>query len=171
TVKFVRCGLRQRPSSNSAFHRVRSTWIATRTARINTARGILREFGIVVADGASRVPGRVTELIEDADTELPMGVRDLLNELVGEFRATWTSRIRPSHRRPLGVRTRHCVVEPRPSLVGDVRLGQAPSSLGVPQDAVAHMNSSAPEDYLIVPFRLPFIRILRNRWQRCKRTL
>jgi transposase len=75
-----------------AFHRVRSTWIATRTARINTARGILREFGIVVADGASRVPARVTELIEDADTELLMGVRDLLNELVVEIRQL-TSRI------------------------------------------------------------------------------
>jgi transposase len=61
---------------------VRSTWIATRTPRINTSRGILREFGIVVANGASRVPARVIELIEDANTELPMGVRDVLNELV-----------------------------------------------------------------------------------------
>jgi transposase len=69
-----------------ALHGVRSTWIATRAARINTARGILREFGIVVADGASRLPARVTELIEDAGTELPMGVRDLLNELVVEIR-------------------------------------------------------------------------------------
>ena len=62
------------------------------SSRINTARGILREFGIVVADGASRVPARVTELIEDAGTELPMGVRDLLNELVVEIRQL-TSRI------------------------------------------------------------------------------
>jgi transposase len=75
-----------------ALHRVRSTWIATRTARINTSRGILREFGIVVANGASRVPARVTELIEDANTELPMGVRDVLNELVMEIRQL-TSRI------------------------------------------------------------------------------
>jgi transposase len=75
-----------------ALHRVRSTWIATRTARINTSRGILREFGIVVASGASRVPARVTELIEDANTELPMGVRELLNELVVEIRQL-TSRI------------------------------------------------------------------------------
>jgi transposase len=29
----------------AALHRLRSTWVATRTARLNTVRGILREFG------------------------------------------------------------------------------------------------------------------------------
>ena len=116
-MKFVRCRLRQRPSSNSAFHRVRSTWIATRTARINTARGILREFGVVVADGASRVPGRVAELIEDADTELPMGVRDLLNELVGEIRQL-TSRIESVERQLAAMAGETPVVERLRSIPG-----------------------------------------------------
>ena len=100
-----------------ALHRVRSTWIATRTARINTARGILREFGIVVADGASRVPARVTELIEDAGTELPMGVRDLLNELVVEIRQL-TSRIENVERQLAAMAGETPVVERLRSIPG-----------------------------------------------------
>jgi transposase len=38
----------------TALHRVRSTWIGTRTARINAVRGTLREFGIVIPVGARR---------------------------------------------------------------------------------------------------------------------
>jgi transposase len=100
-----------------AFHRVRSTWIATRTARINTARGILREFGIVVADGASRLSARVTELIEDADTELPMGVRDLLNELVVEI-GQLTSRIESIERQLTAVAGETPVVQRLRSIPG-----------------------------------------------------
>jgi transposase len=100
-----------------ALHRVRSTWIATRTARINTARGILREFGIVVGDGASRVPARVTELIEDAGTELPMGVRDLLNELVVEIRQL-TSRIENVERQLAAMAGETPVVERLRSIPG-----------------------------------------------------
>jgi transposase len=35
-------------------HRMRSQWIGTRTARINQLRGCLREFGIVIPQGAER---------------------------------------------------------------------------------------------------------------------
>ena len=35
-------------------HRARQQWQETRTARINLARGLLREFGIVVPEGAER---------------------------------------------------------------------------------------------------------------------
>jgi transposase len=100
-----------------ACHRVRSTWIGTRTARINTARGILREFGIVIANGASRVPTRVTELIEDADTELPMGVRDLLNQLVVEIRQL-TSRIESVERQLTAMAGETPVVERLRSIPG-----------------------------------------------------
>ena len=37
----------------TSLHRVRSAWMATRTMRINSARGLLREFGIVFPEGAS----------------------------------------------------------------------------------------------------------------------
>jgi transposase len=70
----------------TSLHRIRSTWMATRTMRINSARGLLREFGIVFAAGASALPGHVLEVIEDADTVVPMLLRDLLHHVVLEIR-------------------------------------------------------------------------------------
>jgi transposase len=49
----------------ASLHRVRSTWLATRTARLNTIRGLLREFGIVIPTGSQRVVPRVRALPED----------------------------------------------------------------------------------------------------------
>ena len=37
----------------ASLHRLRSTWLATRTARLNTLRGLLREFGIFIPVGAA----------------------------------------------------------------------------------------------------------------------
>ena len=39
----------------ASLHRLRSTWLATRTARLNTVRGLLREFGIFIPVGAQHV--------------------------------------------------------------------------------------------------------------------
>jgi transposase len=100
-----------------ALHRVRSTWIVTRTARINTSRGILREFGILVPNGASRVPAKVTELIEDADVELPISVRELLNEFVMEIRQL-TSRIENIERQLAAIAAATPVVERLRSIPG-----------------------------------------------------
>jgi transposase len=69
----------------TALHRIRAGWIQTRTMRINAARGLLREFGIVFPQGASALAGRVHELIEDPDTALSMPLRDLLQEFVLEI--------------------------------------------------------------------------------------
>jgi transposase len=69
----------------TALHRVRAGWMATRTTRINSARGLLREFGIVFPLGAAALAGRVQELIEDADSALSMPLRQLLHELVLEI--------------------------------------------------------------------------------------
>ena len=42
----------------SSLHRVRAALMKTRTARLNTVRGLLREFGVTIAEGAERVlPG------------------------------------------------------------------------------------------------------------------
>src|SRR6185503_7078161 len=46
-----------------ALHRLRTAWLASRTARINTVRGILREFGVNVARGARRVTVAVEALL------------------------------------------------------------------------------------------------------------
>jgi transposase len=65
--------------------------------RINSARGLLREFGIVFPLGASALAGRVQELIEDANAALSMPLRQLLHELVRENRELET-RIKLIHK-------------------------------------------------------------------------
>jgi transposase len=39
----------------TGLHRMRSAWMATRTARLNTLRGLLRELGFAIPVGARRV--------------------------------------------------------------------------------------------------------------------
>ena len=48
----------------ASLHRLQSTWLATRTARLNTIRGLLREFGIFIPVGAARVVPQVRALRE-----------------------------------------------------------------------------------------------------------
>jgi transposase len=63
----------------ASLHRLRSTWIATRTAPLNTIRGLLREFGIFIPIGASRVVPRVRDLIAEPMSPVP----DLLRSPLG----------------------------------------------------------------------------------------
>jgi transposase len=55
----------------ASLHRLRSTWITTRTARLNTIRGLLREFGIFIPIGATRVVKRVRELLAEPTSRVP----------------------------------------------------------------------------------------------------
>ena len=52
----------------ASLHRLRSTWLATRTARLNTIRGLLREFGIFIPVGAHPVVARVRTLLLESTT-------------------------------------------------------------------------------------------------------
>lgn len=70
----------------AALHRFRSGWMAERTARINGLRGVLREQGIVIGVGAPRVVPAVTALVEDADSDVPDGLRHTLWEVCQEIR-------------------------------------------------------------------------------------
>lgn len=70
----------------TALHRIRSRWMATRIARINTLRGLLREFGLIIPVGARHVIPGATELIEDAEVDLPDVLRDVLHEMCTEIR-------------------------------------------------------------------------------------
>jgi hypothetical protein len=56
-------------------HRLRSSWVATRTARLNTLRGLLRELGISLTVGATRVVPAVRALCEQGDPVLPEPLR------------------------------------------------------------------------------------------------
>jgi len=70
----------------AALHRLRSTWLATRTARINTIRGLLREFGVVVPSGAHHLVPHLTAILEDADCGIPGLLRFALAEAAREIR-------------------------------------------------------------------------------------
>jgi transposase len=70
----------------TALHRLRSTWMTTRTARLNTLRGLLREFGIVIPLGARQVVPQVETLLEDADSALPHPLRPTVAEVCTEIR-------------------------------------------------------------------------------------
>ncbi len=66
-------------------HRVRSQWMATRTARINALRGLLREYGVSLPGGA--VAGlRVVAAAIDAEAVPPV-LRPALHALLAEIRA------------------------------------------------------------------------------------
>ena len=70
-----------------ALHRVRTQWQATRTARINVMRGVLREFGLPIGVGARTALARIPVLLEDAAVELPGLVRHAVWLLLEEVRA------------------------------------------------------------------------------------
>jgi transposase len=67
-----------------ALHRLRSTWQGTRTARINTVRGLLREFGITIPVGSHQVVPRVRQLL--GEPVLPEALRPALAEATNEIR-------------------------------------------------------------------------------------
>ena len=49
-----------------ALHRVRQGFVKARTAQGNQIRGLMAEFGLIIAQGLSHIDKRVPELIEDA---------------------------------------------------------------------------------------------------------
>src|SRR5712692_2741304 len=73
-----------RPSSKGvqALHRIREQLKAQRTATINLLRGVLREFGIVIALGAAQVRPAVLAALEDGSNESPMMLRHTLAEML-----------------------------------------------------------------------------------------
>jgi transposase len=68
-----------------ALHRLRSTWLATRTARLNTVRGLLRELGFAIPIGARQVVPHVWALVSDAESTLPDALRPVLSEAAREI--------------------------------------------------------------------------------------
>jgi transposase len=70
----------------ASLHRLRSGWLAERTARINTLRGLLREFGIIIPLGAHHAVPVAWAQIEDAQSEIPDPLRPALAEICSEIR-------------------------------------------------------------------------------------
>jgi transposase len=69
----------------ASLHRLRSTWLATRTARLNTLRGLLREFGIFIPVGAHHVVPRVREFLAASTDTVPVAVRGTLANACAEL--------------------------------------------------------------------------------------
>lgn len=68
-----------------ALHRLRSTWMATRTARLNTLRGLLRELGFAIPVGARQVVPFVQALVSDAESTFPGALRGIFTEAAREI--------------------------------------------------------------------------------------
>lgn len=69
-----------------AMHRIRQSAIKARTAQVNQIRGLLGEYGIVIAKGIGHVCRRVPEILEDGENGLTAHFRALLSELYTELR-------------------------------------------------------------------------------------
>jgi transposase len=69
----------------AALHRLRSGWMATRTARLNTVRGLLRELGLTIPVGATRVVPAVRALCAQGDAALPPPLRRALSAALAEI--------------------------------------------------------------------------------------
>jgi transposase len=67
-------------------HRMRSMVIDQRTALVNQIRGLLTEYGIVVAQGRAELMRRLPEILEDAENGLSERFRAELNGLLEELR-------------------------------------------------------------------------------------
>src|SRR5437899_5951894 len=70
----------------TALHRLRSTWLAARTARLNTVRGLLREFGCIIPIGAHHVLAKTWDLLADPESGLPDALRPGLAAACTEIR-------------------------------------------------------------------------------------
>ena len=57
-----------------------------RTALINQIRGLLGEFGVVVPKVATRIRAQLPQILEDAENGLPALAREVLAELLDQFR-------------------------------------------------------------------------------------
>ncbi len=67
-------------------HRIRSGWVAARTARINTLRGLCREFGLVVPPGARTGLEQMARELADERSPIPALVRGTMKLLLEEIR-------------------------------------------------------------------------------------
>lgn len=64
-----------------ALHRIRSQGVEQRTAKVNLIRGLLTEYGIVIAQQVASLRRALVDLLEDAENGLSADFRGLLNGL------------------------------------------------------------------------------------------
>lgn len=69
-----------------ALHRARQGYVRRRTAVSNQMRGLLLEHGIALAQGDGAVNQKIPRVLEDATHPLPDMLRELIDELLAEWR-------------------------------------------------------------------------------------
>jgi transposase len=69
----------------ASLHRLRSTWHATRTSRLNTARGLLREFGVAIPVGAHHVVPVMRAMVADTSPLVPILLQAALADVCDEI--------------------------------------------------------------------------------------
>ncbi|HEY0802218.1 MAG TPA: IS110 family transposase [Steroidobacteraceae bacterium] len=92
-IEAARCGdIRPVPVKSveqqqiQALHRLRTQWVASRLRCINGLRGILREFGIVIAVGANAAKEQIGIALAEPNNAVPEGLRPALIDALGEVR-------------------------------------------------------------------------------------
>lgn len=70
-----------------SIHRVRARLVKERTALVNQIRGLLMEYGIVIAQGVMQIRKKLTSVIEDTENELSALGRELFRDLQIQFYA------------------------------------------------------------------------------------
>jgi len=68
-----------------ALHRARQGYVRRRTAMGNQMRGLLLEHGVAMAQGEAAINRVVPRVLEDATQPLPELLRELIDELLGEW--------------------------------------------------------------------------------------
>lgn len=66
-------------------HRLRSCWRATYTGRINTLRGLCREFGIIAPLGSRRGLAELRRRLAEEDSQVPQFLRFTMQRVLGEL--------------------------------------------------------------------------------------
>ena len=69
-----------------ALHRARQGYVRRRTAVSNQMRGLLLEHGVALAQGDAAISQTIPRVLEDATLPLPDMLRELIDELLGEWR-------------------------------------------------------------------------------------
>jgi transposase len=124
----------------TALHRLRSRLLASRTSRINTLRGLLREFGLVVPRGGHLAATRLKTLVADPETSIPEILRPPFQEISSEIH---------------NLRERILVLERQIEILGQ----------GLP--AVAHLRSIPGIGLLIATALVAFVGDIR-RFRSCR---
>lgn len=66
-------------------HRLRERRVNQRTTLINQLRGLLKEYGVVVAQGQQRLRQALPDLLEDATNELTPTARQYFHQMLAEW--------------------------------------------------------------------------------------